>query len=378
MRDHHRTNTARRACIAGLALIAAFTGSVPATAFAVTEQTARELDKLGRNVDRAAKTYTEAAERSQKLEDEVAISADEILRIEQEQLPRHRADASRAVSQMYKMNANGNAALMALLGSGSLSELITTGKYLNAIQAQHVNALNALKQTEDELNRKLDELGQAKDKAQKESDRALDALGQARSAAREMRKRADGENAEEARAAQEAARKAAELEAQEAARQEALQQQSQQQPEGPGLKDPANKPSPAPAPQPAPNQQPAPQPAPQPQPTPQPQPAPQPAPQPDNGGWLSGKASYYGIGDGFLGGITASGQPVTETSMGVAMLNVPLGTRVEIRFRGTSVVAVVNDRGPYVHGRVIDMQPAVARALDFVSVGVGTVEYRFL
>mgnify|MGYP000835847717 FL=1 len=79
-----------------------------------------------------------------------------------------------------------------------------------------------------------------------------------------------------------------------------------------------------------------------------------------------------------MGGTTASGEKVTETSMGIAMLNVPLGTRVEIRYGGRSVIAYVNDRGPYAHGRVIDMQPAVARALNFVSVGVGTVQYRFL
>ena len=73
-------------------------------------------------------------------------------------------------------------------------------------------------------------------------------------------------------------------------------------------------------------------------------------------------ASYYGIGDGFMGGTTANGETVTETSMGIAMLNVPFGSRVEIRYGGRSVIAYVNDRGPYVHGRVIDMQPAVARA----------------
>ena len=113
-------------------------------------------------------------------------------------------------------------------------------------------------------------------------------------------------------------------------------------------------------------------------------PAPDPDPEPDSGsssnesGWLSGVASHYGTGDGFMGGVTASGDIVTETSMGVAMLNVPLGTYVEIRYNGRSVIAVVNDRGPYVHGRVIDMQPAVARALGFLSVGVDTVQYRFL
>ncbi|WP_245798912.1 septal ring lytic transglycosylase RlpA family protein [Collinsella vaginalis] len=79
-----------------------------------------------------------------------------------------------------------------------------------------------------------------------------------------------------------------------------------------------------------------------------------------------------------MGGTTASGETVTETSMGIAMLNVPFGTKVEISYGGRSVIAYVNDRGPYTAGRVIDMQPAVARALGFLSVGVGTVSYRFL
>lgn len=357
--------------IAALAVTLALTGAMPAPAFAVSEQTASELGKLEKKVDRAASEYTDAVSRAQKLESQVSNAADDILHIEQEQMPRHRADASRAAAKMYKMNANGNAAITALLNSGSFSDLILTGKYLSVVQEQHVSAINALKQAERDLNAKLDEMGRAKDEAQRESERASKALASARSAAEKLQQKADSENEQEAQAAREAAQKAAELEAQEASRQEALQQQSQQQPEGPGLKDPANQESSPQAPvTPTPEPSPAPQPA--------PQPAPNPAPQPDTGGWLTGQASYYGIGDGFMGGITASGQPVTETSMGVAMLNVPLGTRVEIRFRGKSVVAVVNDRGPYVHGRVIDMQPAVARALDFVSVGVGTVEYRFL
>ena len=80
------------------------------------------------------------------------------------------------------------------------------------------------------------------------------------------------------------------------------------------------------------------------------------------------------------GDAAARRTPLAETARTVLknMLNVPLGTYVEIRYNGRSVIAVVNDRGPYVHGRVIDMQPAVARALGFLSVGVDTVQYRFL
>lgn len=86
------------------------------------------------------------------------------------------------------------------------------------------------------------------------------------------------------------------------------------------------------------------------------------------------EASLYGRGDGFMGGTTASGAKVTPTSMAVAMRTMPLGTVIEITYNGNTVQAVVDDRGPYVGNRQIDMQPAVADALGFT--GTGTVGYR--
>lgn len=93
-----------------------------------------------------------------------------------------------------------------------------------------------------------------------------------------------------------------------------------------------------------------------------------------SGDWIYVGASTYGIGDGFLWGTTASGDIVTPTSMGVAMKTMPLGTTIEITYNGRTCTAVVNDRGPFIAGREIDLQPAVAEALGFS--GVGTVGYR--
>ena len=93
------------------------------------------------------------------------------------------------------------------------------------------------------------------------------------------------------------------------------------------------------------------------------------------GEWKYVGASVYGNGDGFMWGTTASGDTVTPTSMGVAMKRpMPLGTTIEINYNGRTVRAVVNDRGPFIAGREIDLQPAVADALGFD--GVGTVSYR--
>ena len=58
------------------------------------------------------------------------------------------------------------------------------------------------------------------------------------------------------------------------------------------------------------------------------------------------------------------------------MRTVPLGTTIEISYHGKTVTAVVNDRGPFVGDRQIDLQPAVAHALGFD--GVDTVGYRII
>ena len=363
---------ARLLCIAGLSMSLGLAG-VPA-AYAASARTDSELARLANEVTKATSAYSRARAKSVDLQGQVDALAEEIIALEQDVLPAKRRAASDAAVAMYKQQNDGANLLSMLFGAGSLNDLIEMGKYLDTIQSRHVRALEDLNAAHDELQAKLSNLGAAKDAAVTQQRKADEALASARSAHAEIEQKAASENAAEA------AKAAAQA-------QQQIEQAEQQAPAKPSAPAPAPQPEPAPTPQP--------------QPQPSPQPNPQPAPQPDGsggggstgskpdqggdgdtstnkGGWLSGVASYYGIGDGFMGGTTASGEIVTETSMGIAMLNVPFGTRVEIRYGGRSVIAYVNDRGPYVHGRVIDMQPAVARALNFVNVGVGTVQYRFL
>lgn len=80
------------------------------------------------------------------------------------------------------------------------------------------------------------------------------------------------------------------------------------------------------------------------------------------------------LGDGLMGSGCSDGTIVTEESMGVAHKTLPLGTQIQIVYDGTVVNATVHDRGPFVAGRDLDLQPAVARALGFD--GVGMVQYR--
>jgi rare lipoprotein A len=77
----------------------------------------------------------------------------------------------------------------------------------------------------------------------------------------------------------------------------------------------------------------------------------------------SGIASVYS----YRGGRTASGERVHPTGLTAAHRSLPFGTKVRVinRRNGHSVVVRINDRGPFVRGRVIDVTPAAARSLGF-------------
>lgn len=80
----------------------------------------------------------------------------------------------------------------------------------------------------------------------------------------------------------------------------------------------------------------------------------------------SGVASMYGTkGDGYAGRRTASGERVNSGALTAAHKTLPFGTMVRVTNarNGNSVVVRINDRGPFVRGRVIDLTPAGARAI---------------
>ncbi len=365
---------ARMACVAGLCTVLAAGSSLtvmPTAAYAMSSQTASELAALTQQVDSAAATYQEATAKVEELNQEIAQKADEILDFEENKLPEQQQKASDAACNLYKLQASSTNLISILLNSSSFGELITQGKYLTTIQEENTSALERLNDMYDELEAKMDELSSAKDEAEAQQQKAAEALSSAQSAQAKIAARAQSEDAAEAEAARQAAEAAA-------AKTASMQQgsastsgsnttstDSGSSSSGSSSNSSSNSSSSS-------------------------------SSNSTSGGssssgssssgsdsstasgWKSGVASYYGIGDGFMGGTTANGSIVTETSMAIAMLNVPFGTRVEISYKGKSVIAVVNDRGPYAAGRVIDMQPAVARALGFLTVGVDTVQYRFL
>lgn len=85
----------------------------------------------------------------------------------------------------------------------------------------------------------------------------------------------------------------------------------------------------------------------------------------------SGLASHYS----HAGKRTASGEHANPGGMTAAHRSLPFGTRVQVtnRKNGRSVVVRINDRGPFVRGRVIDLSTAAAHAIGFSGVAPVTV-----
>jgi rare lipoprotein A len=85
---------------------------------------------------------------------------------------------------------------------------------------------------------------------------------------------------------------------------------------------------------------------------------------------FSGMASFYGNESGSK---TASGQRFNQNALTAAHRSLPFGTKLRVTHGGRSVVVTINDRGPFVRGRVLDLSTGAARAIGLTSAGVGRV-----
>jgi rare lipoprotein A len=103
-----------------------------------------------------------------------------------------------------------------------------------------------------------------------------------------------------------------------------------------------------------------------------------PAPPPVRDGVQTGIASWYG--PGFHGRRTANGEVYDQYEMTAAHPSLPLGTRVMVTNldNGRTVEVRINDRGPFVGGRVIDLSYAAAHAVQMVGPGLASVRIEVL
>lgn len=101
--------------------------------------------------------------------------------------------------------------------------------------------------------------------------------------------------------------------------------------------------------------------------------------QPAGGGTVTSsgtcEASYYGTGT-----TTASGEPFDPNAFTAAHKTLAFGTRVRVTnsANGKSVTVRINDRGPFVSGRCLDLTTAAFKAIASLSSGVVTVKYQVL
>ncbi len=89
-----------------------------------------------------------------------------------------------------------------------------------------------------------------------------------------------------------------------------------------------------------------------------------------SGRTFSGMASYYGNESGSR---TASGQRMNASAMTCAHRSLPFGTKLRVTRGGRSVIVTVNDRGPFIRGRVLDLSTGAARVIGLTGAGVGRV-----
>jgi rare lipoprotein A len=86
---------------------------------------------------------------------------------------------------------------------------------------------------------------------------------------------------------------------------------------------------------------------------------------------LSVITSWYG--PGFNGNLTASGARYDQNGLTAAHKTLPFGTRLHVCFKRCAVVTV-NDRGPYIHGRGLDLSKGAADTIGLTASGVGRVK----
>lgn len=90
-------------------------------------------------------------------------------------------------------------------------------------------------------------------------------------------------------------------------------------------------------------------------------------------GSATGLASYYA--DSLDGGATASGEPYDKNALTAAHRTLEFGTKVQVTYlkNGKSVEVTINDRGPHVDERIIDLSGAAASKLGLIDAGIGEV-----
>lgn len=87
-------------------------------------------------------------------------------------------------------------------------------------------------------------------------------------------------------------------------------------------------------------------------------------------------ASYYGLNDGFDGKKAANGEIFNKDALTAAHKTLPFGTILKVTYpkTGKSVTVRINDRGPYIPGRDLDLSYGAAKKIGLIEHGIGQVK----
>jgi rare lipoprotein A len=85
-----------------------------------------------------------------------------------------------------------------------------------------------------------------------------------------------------------------------------------------------------------------------------------------------GRASWYA-----LRSMTANGEMMNPSAMTAAHKTLPFGTKIRVvnKANGKAVVVRINDRGPFIRGRVVDLSKAAARSIGMIKTGHAKICY---
>ena len=95
---------------------------------------------------------------------------------------------------------------------------------------------------------------------------------------------------------------------------------------------------------------------------------------------IKGISSFYGLNDGFHGKLTANGEVFDMNKLTCAHKFLPFNTVLKVtnEDNGKSVVVRVNDRGPFIRGRDLDISYAAAKEIGLIGVGVKQLKVEVL
>lgn len=309
---------------------------------------AESLEQLEEAAIKASDKYQAAQDKLDDLNKKIEDNNKKVDDLEA-QLPELREKCNVAIKSSYKMQRGQSSLLSLILSADDFNEFVTMLSYMDAVNSANVDGIERLAEAEADLKNTQRALKADKAKVTEETRNAKAAYDDAQATASAARQKAqqDAARRKAAYEAEQAKRKAEAAKKDETMKDDSVDGDNASNNSGSNQSQ-TNVTEPVPA---------------------------KPSSKP-TGSFKYVLASTYGESDGFMWGTTASGDTVTPTSMGVAMRTVPLSTTIEISYHGKTVTAVVNDRGPFVGNRQIDLQPAVAHALGFD--GVDTVGYRII